>query len=54
MEALLPSFQHKPIQLVIDLTNYEEHAQVVYIGIIRHSRVLPVAWKVMPFSRVGF
>jgi len=48
MEAVLPSFQKEPIQLVIDLTNYEEHAQVVYIGIIQHSRVLPLAWKVMP------
>ncbi len=43
MEAVLPSFQNEPIQLVIDLTNYEEHAKVVYIGIIRYSRVLPRA-----------
>jgi hypothetical protein len=48
METVLPSFQKEPIQLVVDLTNYEEHAQVVYIGIIQHSRVLPLAWKVMP------
>lgn len=48
MEAVLPSFQQEPMQLVIDLTNYEEHAQVVYIGIIQHSRVLPLVWKVMP------
>jgi hypothetical protein len=46
-ETVLPSFQKDPIQLVIDLTSYEEHAQVVYIGIIQHSRVLPLAWKVM-------
>ena len=48
LQAVLPSFQTEPIQLVIDLTNYEEHAQVVYIGMIRHSRVLPLSWKVMP------
>ncbi len=48
LETVLPSFQKEPIQLVVDLTNYEEHAQVVYIGIIQHSRVLPLAWKVMP------
>jgi hypothetical protein len=33
---------------VIDLTPYEEHAQVIYIGILQHSRVLPLVWKVMP------
>jgi hypothetical protein len=43
LQVVLPSFQQEPIQLVIDLTNYEEHAQVVYIGMIRHSRVLPRA-----------
>ena len=48
LEMVLPFFQNKPLQLVIDLTPYEEHAQVVYIGIIQHSRVLPLAWKVMP------
>jgi Transposase DDE domain len=48
LETVIPSFQKEPIQLVIDLTNYEEHAQVIYIGIIQHSRVLPLVWKVMP------
>jgi len=48
LETVLPCFQNKPLQLVIDLTAYEEHAQVVYIGIIQHSRVLPLVWKVMP------
>jgi hypothetical protein len=36
------------MQLVIDLTPYEEHAQVIYIGLLQHSRVLPLVWKVMP------
>jgi hypothetical protein len=48
LEKVLPSIFHGSIQLVIDLTDYEEHAQVVYIGIIKHSRVLPLVWKVMP------
>lgn len=46
--TVLPSFQKEPVQLVVDLTNYEENAQVIYIGIIQHSRVLPLVWKVMP------
>jgi hypothetical protein len=45
---VLPSFQQAPIRLVLDLTAYEEHAQVIYIGILQHSRVLPLVWKVMP------
>ena len=36
------------MRFVIDLTPYEEHAQIIYIGILQHSRVLPLVWKVMP------
>jgi hypothetical protein len=45
---ILPYFQQAPIRLVLDLTPYKEHAQVIYIGILQHSRVLPLVWKVMP------
>jgi len=48
LSQLLPYFQQAPIRLMIDLTPYEEHAQVMYIGILQHSRVLPLVWKVMP------
>ena len=48
---ILPAFQGGPIWLVIDLTAYEEHAQVIYIGLLQHSRVLPLVWKVMPGAR---
>ena len=48
LQTVLPFFQKKSVQLVIDLTPYEEHAQVVCLGILHHSRVLPIAWKVMP------
>ncbi len=34
--------------LVLDLTPFEEHAQVVYGGLMQQTRVLPLAWKVMP------
>ena len=36
------------MRLVIDVTSYEEHAQVIYIGLLQPSRVLPLVWKVMP------
>jgi hypothetical protein len=48
LDIVMPYFQKEPMRFVIDLTSYEEHAQVIYIGIIQHSRVLPVVWKVMP------
>ncbi len=48
LKSVLPTFHQEKIDLVIDLTSYEEHAQVVYIGILRHSRILPLAWQVMP------
>jgi DDE family transposase len=48
LETVMPYFQNEPLRLVIDLTSYEEHAQIIYIGIIWHSRALPLVWKVMP------
>lgn len=48
LAQVMPFFREKPIRLVIDVTPYEEHAQVIYLGLLQHSRVLPLAWKVMP------
>jgi Transposase DDE domain len=48
LETVMPFFRQAPMQLVIDVTPYEEHAQVIYVGLLQHSRVLPLAWKVMP------
>ncbi len=48
LQVVMPFFREKPMRLVIDLTPYEEHAQVIYIGLLQHSRVLPLVWKVMP------
>src|SRR5258708_10325160 len=48
LKHILPYFRGEPIRLVIDVTAYEEHAQVIYIGLLQHSRVLPLVWKVMP------
>jgi len=51
LEKVMPFFRGQPLQLVIDLTPYEEHAQVIYIGLLQHSRVLPLVWKVMEGAR---
>lgn len=48
LAQVLPFFRQQPMRLVIDLTSYEEHAQVIYVGLLQHSRVLPLVWKVMP------
>jgi hypothetical protein len=48
LKEVMPFFQGKPMRLVIDLTSYEEHAQVIYIGLLQQSRVFPLVWKVMP------
>lgn len=48
LSQIMPYFRQQPMRLVIDLTAYEEHAQVIYIGLLQHSRVLPLVWKVMP------
>ena len=48
LSQIMPYFRQGPMKLVIDLTPYEEHAQVIYLGLLQHSRVLPLVWKVMP------
>lgn len=45
---VLPYWRGQTVQVILDITPFEEHAQVVYLGLLQHSRVLPVAWKVMP------
>ncbi len=40
-------FQAAKVRLVIDLTSYEEQAQVIYVDILQHSHVLPLVWKIM-------
>lgn len=45
---VLPSFRHQPLMLILDITPFEEHAQVIYVGLVHQARVLPLAWQVMP------
>lgn len=48
LEQVLPYWRNQPIHLILDITPFEEHAQVVYVGLLLQSRVLPLAWRVMP------
>lgn len=45
---LLPSFRGKRLVFVLDTTPLDDRACVVYLGLLVHSRLLPVGWQVMP------
>lgn len=48
LQQVLPLWQNKPVTLILDLTPYTAEATIVYVGILVQSRVLPLAWQVMP------
>lgn len=48
LAQVMPFFRKQALRIIIDVTSYEEHAQVIYVGLLQHSRVLPLVWKVMP------
>lgn len=48
LAQVMPFFRKEPMRVIIDVTPYEEHAQVIYVGLLQQSRVLPLVWKVMP------
>jgi hypothetical protein len=48
LAQVLPYWRNQRITLILDITPFEEHAQVVYVGLLLQSRVLPLAWRVMP------
>ncbi len=48
LAQVLPYWKGKKVTLVIDITPFEEHAQVIYVGLLQRTRVLPLAWRVMP------
>ena len=48
LAQVMPFFRQQPMRIIVDVTPYEEHAQVIYVGLLQHSRVLPLVWKVMP------
>ena len=48
LAQVLPTWRTQPVTLILDITPFEEHAQVVSLGLVQQSRVLPLAWKVMP------
>jgi Transposase DDE domain len=45
---VLPYWKGKKLTFVLDCTPYNAQFTIVYLGLLVHSRVLPVAWIVMP------
>jgi hypothetical protein len=48
LAQVLPYFRGQHLRFVLDATPFQEEMTIVYLGLLVHSRVLPVAWKVMP------
>ena len=48
LEQVLPYWQGKRLYLVLDATPYGDRASIIYVGLLLQSRVLPLAWRVMP------
>ena len=45
---VLAPFRDQRLFFVLDCTPIDDRACIVYLGLLVHSRVLPVAWRVMP------
>ncbi len=45
---LLPFWRERRVFLVLDCTPFDDRATIVYVGLLVHSRVLPLAWQSMP------
>lgn len=48
LTQVLPFWRERQVFLVLDCTPFGERATIVYVGLLVHSRVLPLAWQVMP------
>ncbi len=51
---VLPFWRERRVFLVLDCTPFDDRATIVYVGLLVHSRVLPLAWQVIkrtPMSR---
>jgi hypothetical protein len=53
LAQVLPFFRKAPVRIISDVTSYEEHAHVLDVGLLVHSRVVPLVWKVMPGQQKG-
>jgi hypothetical protein len=43
-----PFWRERRVFLILDCTPFDDRATIVYVGLLVQSRVLPLAWQVMP------
>ena len=48
LTQVLPIWRERQVVLVLDCTPLDDRATIVYLGLLIHTRVLPLAWQVMP------
>ena len=48
LDQVLTPFRGQQLYFVLDNTPFRDDLTIVYLGLLVHSRVLPVAWAVMP------
>jgi len=48
LAQVLAPFRGQHLHFVLDNTPFRDDLTMVYLGLLVHSRVLPVAWAVMP------
>lgn len=48
LAQVLTPFRGQALAFVLDNTPFRDDLTIVYLGLLVHSRVLPVAWAVMP------
>src|SRR5579875_2727211 len=48
LAQVLAPFRGQQVHFVFDNTPFRDELTIVYLGLLVHSRVLPVAWAVMP------
>jgi hypothetical protein len=48
LTQVVPFWRERRVFLVLDCTPFDDRATIVYLGLLVQSRVLPLAWQVMP------
>jgi hypothetical protein len=48
LAQVLPFWRAQRVFLVLDCTPFNEGATIIYVGLLIHSCILPLAWQVMP------
>jgi hypothetical protein len=48
LSHILPSWNEKKVTLVLDCMPFRTDYTIIYVGLLVHTRILPLAWDIMP------